>query len=288
MSLARAFTTRKRANLDLQDGSALPQRSNTTKVSSNQIRNKISSPVQLVHTTNMLSYNAPDLPRPSLAGFNVGSGPASTKSEDDSDTLNTVDSTPPTSPDVAPGERCPSPVPNHLSTYFMAPFKPLTSAAQEAPVIPQRSPSHTKKASYDAINRQRSLSRISKASDNSLSSKSSMTFSRSSSTSTSMSHMSTHSRKMSAPPRPPPLSPVAPIPAVQSHPFGQELAQVTELVEELSVKKPTKAMEEDEKYITSKGLARFGVNDYLNMVDDIATSFFPDTNHIRAAGPMWI
>lgn len=292
MSLARAFTTRRGRNGDTPD--AMPQRSHTTKGSLN-LRSKISGPVELVHTTNMLSYNAPDLPRIKHHGLpSVSTSSSASKSEDDSDTLHTLDSTPPTSPDVAPGERSSSPDPNHLSTYFMAPLKPLPAApaTTEAPVIPKRSPSHTKKASIDAINRQQSISRISKSSDNSLSTKASMTFSRSSSTSTNLSHLSTHSRKLSAPPRPAgPLSPGAmpTTPSKDSHPFGQELAQVTELVEELTVKPAVTAeVAEDEKYITSKGLVQFGIDEYLSIVEELATNFFPDTIHIRAAGPMWI
>ena len=294
MSLARAFTTRRGRNGDASD--SVPQRSHTTK-GSLSLRAKISGPVELVHTTNMLSYNAPDLPRAKHHGLPlVSTSSSASKSEDDSDTLNTLDSTPPTSPDVAPGERSSSPDANHLSTYFMAPLKPLpqapAAAATEAPVIPKRSPSHTKKASIDAVNRQLSISRMSKASDNSLSSKASMTFSRSSSASTSLSHLSIHSRKLSAPPRPSaPLSPSAlqTTPIKESHPFGQELAQVTELVEEINIKPAVTAeVAEDEKYLASKGLAQFGIDEYLSIVDELATSFFPDTSHIRAAGPMWI
>ena len=292
MSLSRAFTTRRGRAGDSSD-SSMPQRSLTTKGPMN-LRSKISGPVELVHTTNMLSYNAPDLPRLKHHGLpSVSTSSSASKSEDDSDTLNTLDSTPPTSPDVAPGERSSSPDPTHLSTYFTAPLKPLPpTPLSEAPVIPKRSPSHTKKASMDAINRQQSISRMSKSSDNTLSTKASMTFSRSSSTSTNLSHLSTHSRKLSAPPRPAaPLSPSAmqTTPTKDSHPFGQELAQVTELVEELTVRPAlTAEMAEDEKYLNSKGLAQLGINDYLSIVEELATSFFPDTTHIRAAGPMWI
>lgn len=296
MSLSRAFTTR-RGRGDASD-SAIPQRSLTAKGSMN-IRSKISGPVELVHTTNMLSYNAPDLPRSKRHGLPaVSTASSSSKSEDDSDTLNTIDSTPPTSPDVAPGERSSSPDPTHLSTYFMAPLKPTPAPpgkaspiTTEAPAIPKRSPSHTKKASYDAINRQQSMSRSSKASDNTLSTKPSMTFSRSSSTSTNASHLSTHSRKLSAPPRPAPLSPGAmqATPTKELHPFGQELAQVTELVEEMTVKPQlTEEMAQDEKYIVSRDLVKFGIDEYLSIVEDLAGNFFPETTHIRAAGPLWI
>ncbi|KAI9171359.1 hypothetical protein HJFPF1_00841 [Paramyrothecium foliicola] len=300
MSLSRAFTTRRgRATGDSSESSFLPQRSNTTTKGGPNIRSKISGPVELVHTTNMLSYNAPDLPRSPLRDLplplpSITTGSSGSKSEDDSDTLNTLESTPPTSPDVASGDQSSSPdMKNHLSTYFTVPVKPLATAnsQSDAPTIPKRSPSHTKKASYDAISRSQSVSRMSKGSENTLSSKASMTFSRSSSTSTNLSHMSTHSRKLSAPPRPAaPLSPISmqSTPVKEAHPFGQELAQVTELVEEIVTGETTQTNDEDAKYLASKGLVRFGVADYMSIVDELALNFFPDTSHIRAAGPLWI
>lgn len=298
-SLSRAFTTRRvRGSSDLGDASKLPQRSNTTKAPQN-IRNKISAPVQLVHTTNMLSYNAPDLPR------SARSNSTNSKSDEDSDTLPyTAGSTPPTSPDIAPGEHSSSVQPNHLSSYFVAPGKPFVAAApskMEAPVIPKRSPSHTKKNSYDAIARQRSISRMSKDSDHSLSTKASSTFSRSSSTSTNASmasRSSTTRQKQPVPPMPTTLPAAAPPPAPitmhqqltqnDPHPFGQELAQVTELAEEYGVRSHMRSADDDDEYLQKRGLAKWTPGDYLSEIQALTATFFPESLHARTPTPLWI
>ncbi|KAH6606381.1 hypothetical protein Trco_005534 [Trichoderma cornu-damae] len=319
MSLSRAFTTRKlRLSSDSGDARG-PQRSNT-------LRHKISAPVQLVHTTNMLSYNAPDLPRPGRTG--------SARSLDDSDSFATAESTPPTSPDAAPGERTPSPKPNHLSGYFRGSAKPVAPAEPEpAPVIPQRSPTHTKKNSVDAVARSRSISRISRDSELSAASKSLQAFSRTPSVST---RSSAHSSSVSGRSVKQPLAPAAPIPkapapkapapkapalkapapmaptvppaapaplSVQppiaaqhhaskdSHPFGPELAQVTELAEEYSSGSQLELADEDVEYIRAKGLVRLRPDDYLSMMQGLSSLFFsPEPSHPAptTAAPLWI
>lgn len=314
MSLARAFTTRKvRMSNELAAESKMPQRSGTHKGSvPSNIRTKISGPVQLVHTTNMLSYNAPDLPRSSRSN-------STAKSDTDSDALSTAESTPPTSPEASLTDDCPSPQPNHLSSYFIAPGKPVARdlQADSAPAIPKRSPSHTKKNSYDAIARQRSISQMSRDSGRTISSKPSLTFSRSSSTSTrasSTSHASSaqHASKQMPPPVPAVTTPITspqlhqgPPPRVmpEAHPFGAELAQVTELAEEYSMRTTPHVLDEDEQYIQTHGLVKLSADDYMNDVQELFSAFFqqppkrapsraPSRNipaqPIAAAGPMWI
>jgi len=298
MSLSRAFTTRRaRVGSASGDVPKIPQRSITTRATPQNLRHKISAPVQLVHTTNMLSYNAPDLPRKQR------SDSVTHKSDSGSDVL-TAEDTPPTSPDVSPAEPC-GPEPNHLSTYFMAPTKAPSNAPStpklvsssvhmEAPAIPKRSPSHTKKNSYDAIARQRSISQMSRDSDRTLASKASATFSRSSSTSTrasSASHMSTPQKD--APPVPPvaPMaSPHHPRTLADSHPFGPELAQVTELAEEYAVRSDVHIIDEDAAYLDQHGLTKLSAQEYLNDVHTLFSTFFEDVKGIPAvsAGPMWI
>jgi hypothetical protein len=313
MSLARAFTTRKgRMSNDLGD-SKMPQRSITHKGSAPQsLRTKISGPVQLVHTTNMLSYNAPDLPRSGR------SNSVTAKSDFDSDALSAGDSTPPTSPEASPADECPSPQPNHLSSYFIAPGKPVARDLQpeSAPAIPKRSPSHTKKNSYDALARQRSVSQMSRDSDRTVSTKRSITFSRSSSTSTrasSTSHVSAQHSHLSGKETPPPIPAVTPLSSPQlqqgplprlipeiAHPFGAELAQVTELAEEYSnAKNALYVIDEDEQYLQSHGLMKLSVDDYMNDVQELFSLFFqqppkrmPKLSQQQPvavpAGPMWI
>ncbi|KAJ4174033.1 hypothetical protein NW754_013023 [Fusarium falciforme] len=302
MSLSRAFTTRKNklsGHHDLADMTKSPQRSNSARDRHHLpiLRHKISGPIQLIHTTNMLSYNAPDIPQALRSK-------SSLRSEDsNSEAPSTAESTPPTSPDVSPVEDCPGPEPNHLSTYFMvSDNKPVVALPKiaEAPAIPKRSPSHTKQNSYEAIARQRSVSRMSKDSEHSVSTKASFTFSRSSSTSTRASSASYASagqtQKPAAKPTPAPVAAPAPPPSFQqrtplkdSHPFGQELAQVTELAEEYSAKTSnSKDEEEDLKYIRSNGLHKFSAEDYLGDVQSLLSSFFPEVSHAKPTTPLWI
>ncbi|KAJ6446089.1 NAD-dependent histone deacetylase SIR2 [Purpureocillium lavendulum] len=293
MSLARAFTTRRqRSSNELgSDGGNVPRRSNTT-AKGPILRHKISAPVQLIHTTNMLSYNAPDLPRPSR------SSSTKTKSDEESDAA-TVDSTPPTSPDVAPGERCSSPEPNHLTSYFRAPAKTMDArgAATPPPAIPKRSPSHTKKNSYDAIARSRSVSRMSRDSEQSTSTKTGQTFSRPPSTSTrasSASHTSTpqSAQKQQAvaspPPAATPTTSFQQLMAKDQHPFGQELAQVTELAEEYSAGSNLDTIDEEQQYLDSRGLIKLSADDYLGAIQSLTSTFFPELRHAKPPAPLWI
>lgn len=337
MSLSRAFTTRKlKLGSDSGDGKG-PQRSHT-------LRHKISAPVQLVHTTNMLSYNAPDLPKGAKGAKGGPAIPAvpavpavpaiptaplrtnSAKSLDDSDSFATNESTPPTSPDIATGERTPSPKPNHLSGYFKNSTKPAALVEPEpapAPMIPQRSPTHTKKNSVDAVARSRSISRISRDSDLSAASRSLQAFSRTPSVST---HSSAHSSSISNRSFKQPTSPAAPtapmafaapralktptaptaqaaptpLPvqppisaqhhATNSNPFGPELGQLTELAEEYSSATQMELADEDLEYIRSKGLVRLRPDDYLSMIQGLSSLFFTEPSHPApaAAAPLWI
>jgi hypothetical protein len=310
MSLARAFTTRRakgsQGSQDFGDAIKLPQRSNTLHKTAPQqpLRQKISAPMQLVHTTNMLSYNAPDLPHPDRnltpgASRREGMRPEPRRSEDDSDAGTAAESTPPTSPEAEPFEHC-APAPNHLSSYFVAPGTTVIHpSAPEVPAIPKRSPSHVKKSSYDVVTRQPSISRMSKTSEQSISPKNSLTFSRSSSTSTrasSASHVSVPHTKQALPPMPvavavPMPPPQAQRPHASSNPFGNELAKVSELAAEFSAKSRLEVIKEDELYIMQRGLARMTPDDYLNDIHVLMASFFPEEKmaHMsRPLEPMWI
>ncbi|KAI1143372.1 hypothetical protein F5Y05DRAFT_150658 [Hypoxylon sp. FL0543] len=292
MSLARAFTTRRKQSS--QDLGSLPQRSNTTKVQSGAIRAKISGPMALTHTTNMLAYNAPDLfPK------SESSPTDSSKSDDDSsDSPRTSASSPPTSPDMPSADPSGSPEPNHLSCYFVAPGNKTPPAVNEAPIIPKRSPSHTKKASLDNIANK--FSRLSNQSGKSVSTKGSFSLSRSSSTSTTATSISSasFSRKpsvtsTSVPAMPPMVT--SPPPArpnfrrdysESQHPFGHELAQVSELAEELGVKEKMQVIDEEEQELMSQGLCRFRPEDYLAEVQGLFTTFFkPEPAELT---PVWI
>ncbi|KAK7924782.1 hypothetical protein PG985_006836 [Apiospora marii] len=294
MSLARAFTTRrsKQHSIDLKDAGA-PQRSNTVTRgfgSSGSIRNKISSPMELTHTTNMLAYNAPDLHPQSARSVSS----SNSKSSDDESDAHTNASSPPTSPDVASvEERASSPEPNHLSCYFTAPGQKAPPRVNEAPSIPKRAPSHTKKASYDNL-AQKHAARYSNQSLHTASSKGSFSLSRSSSTSTTATSISSTSYSRSKPIAPPvsasSITPAVtastPVPPVRqrstrrheltpsTHPFGQELAQVTEIAEDYGVSDKLDLVKEEQKELASKGLCCLQAEEYAAEVHSLFTTFF--------------
>lgn len=333
MSIARAFTTRR-----VKQSISVAEENATHR--SNSIRHKISSPVELIHTTNMLSYNAPDIHLRSASS--TGS---SQKSDDDmSDSALTSGTTPPTSPDVesSSAKRSLSPEPNHLSCFFTTPGQQTVApAAQpEAPLVPQRAPSHSTKKRYNTLVRQRSASGLSQQSHRTVSTKASFSFSRSSSTSTSTSvssgHMSHHKPKISAPTTPitstvtsAPFSPASspparPQPPSQSlhqhtpsqskhqhqlqhqprvhheqhqqhrrdhpeaqHPFGPELAQVSEIAEEYGVKEHVASeLDLEEQEMLARGLLKFSADEYLCEVRGLfAGLMIPPPRPVAAA---WI
>ncbi|KAK4158180.1 hypothetical protein C8A00DRAFT_11024 [Chaetomidium leptoderma] len=307
MSIARAFTTRRvKQSVQAAEFDKAPHRSNSTKPSMGSLRHKISSPVELLHTTNMLSYNAPD-----IHPMSASSTGSSQRSDDDmSDSALTNGTTPPTSPDIESSpKRTLSSEPNHLSCFFTAPPQQTAAPAvqPEAPVIPQRAPSHSKKQ-YNTLVRQRSTSGMSQQSSHrTVSTKASFTFSRSSSSSTSTSVSSTpmyphhhhHKSKLSAAPVAAsfsPASPPRPQPPSSSqhqqqhqhqqhqqhrkdysesqHPFGPELAQVSEIAEEYGVKEhvSSSAIDREEQEMLAKGLVKFSADDYLSEVRGLFAS----------------
>ncbi len=194
MALSRAFTS-KRIRSDNQLNT--PQRSASARNQGKPVlRSQISAPVQLLSTTNMLSFNAPDI---------HASSPSSVGSHDDSDAGHTFLSSPATSIEPSPIDSRPSsPDAKHLSTHFQ--LGPLDAtvvsrtdsvSSNEGPAVPSRAPSHTK-ATHRALARQRSQQR------------------------------------MSPPSRMPPARiDVVDTPA---HPFGRELEQVDEVAEEFGVR----------------------------------------------------
>ncbi|KAJ3577517.1 hypothetical protein NPX13_g3053 [Xylaria arbuscula] len=300
MSLARAFTTR-RTKQSSTDMGFLPHRSNTTSKGhghAGSIRNKISSPMELTHTTNMLAYNAPDLyPRAGTA-----SSPATSSKSDDESSLNspsTAMSSPPTSPEIPSADnKSGSPEPNHLSCYFTAPTQKPALNVREAPTIPQRAPSHTKKASFENLANKHA--RYSNQSSKTISTKASFSMSRSSSTSTAMTSVSTSSHTQKPSVHTPIMSPTSAIPPSPSprfrrsndgpepqHPFGQELAKVSELAEELGVKEKLQGVDDEEEQLLAKGLRKFKAEDYLAEIHDLLSTFII-SEHVQPQQPVWI
>lgn len=349
MSLARAFTTR-RAKVFGGDGEGRPTRSATVKGSIGGSK-KISGPVELVHTTNMLSYNAPDIRKgPKISGPvqlihttnmlsydapdilkepRTATSNSSLSFDGDSDHIPTAASSPPTSPDTAfprgieEDDEKPSVGPNHLSCYFTLP-QSTTANAPDVPSIPQRAPSHSTRAHEtlsrkisvperlgkkpsmsERLGRKQSASRLSESSSRSVSTKTSGTFSRASSSSTSTTASSHHSFGAHQMPKTSPMSP-PPVPLglskslatphhrepVSANPFGQELAQVTELAEEYAATAAQKSRvirSEEDKEFAARGLLKFSPEEYLAEVQDLFAIFFAtEIRHAKNTAPQWI
>ncbi|KAI9813375.1 MAG: hypothetical protein M1832_006334 [Thelocarpon impressellum] len=232
MALARAFTSRKtkRPEISLP---APPNRSTSTRNFSVQ-RAKISGPTELLSTTNMLSFNAPD----------IRSTSPSSSSGDDSESTPADYQSPTTSVDSSSvGSRPGSPEPNHLSCYFNpaksadspTPSRASSSSTEDVPRVPQRALTHTA-ATHKALARKRSQQRMA-APPNAIHNVQARS---------SAGMFGAHGDDAAA---------------ASAHPFGRELAQVNELAEEYGVSGGV--ADEEERLLAQKGLLKFGAADYL-------------------------
>ncbi|PGH09369.1 hypothetical protein GX51_00812 [Blastomyces parvus] len=197
-SLSRAFT--KRQQKPVVVSAPMPYREGQQKFAAGTIKRKdISLPVQLLSTTNLLAYNAPDLPKtkskinksqpsPELKKSSVSpanSSSSSFRSGSDSDITNQSSAssssssipspsqhsgTPITSPELSTEEASPiTPEPNHLSGYFDSPKRSNTTTHHYARSSTSSSISQTPKLphrslshtkkSHQQLARQRSLSK---------------------------------------------------------------------------------------------------------------------------------
>jgi len=58
------------------------------------------------------------------------------------------------------------------------------------------------------------------------------------------------------------------------HPFGKELAQVNEVAEEFGA--VASVLDEEEELLLSKGLYKFGVDDYINEIQALYGGIYED------------
>jgi hypothetical protein len=73
---------------------------------------------------------------------------------------------------------------------------------------------------------------------------------------------------------------------VDQHPFGHELAQVSELAEEYGISREKLAVvDEEEQELVSKGLFKFCAEDYMNEINGFFMAAFAET---RPPVSMWI
>lgn len=285
MSLARAVTKRMKRT-DVPKELTSPNRSQSVRAPNAHIdRNMISLPVALVSTTNMLSYNAPDIATMRHASSSTS---LNNSSADDSDhSLSTRSrasshgSRDTTLTDASSVESSPtSPAPNHLSGYFASAGKQLRKSAsttslqqvkeeipEPVPAVPERALSHSKRA-HERLASKRSLQNIghTRGSMNSRGSTNSLRHSREQRSSLDMF--------------------TATIQEEESHPFGRELEQLNEIVEEFGGVIRDAEAEADLAVMRSKNLANFCAADYLSEIQPLFSRRFGMS---RQAAPMaWI
>jgi len=256
MSLVRAFTNRRNkpeVTVSAPIGRAASQRHGKPV-----IRTQISSPVALVSTTNMLSYNAPDIiARQSTfqRDFSPSSSNNSSCGDETDASANSVHSND-TQTDMSSVDDSPtSPSPNHLSCYFkpavetnsntpaQSPLQSPSLSAVDAPILPQRAASHSKKA-HEKLSRQRSVRGVNSPPS-------------SARTSSEQVH-SIHSADLS-----------------RENPFDKELEQLDEVAEEFGHTVRKVEAHADTTYLLSHNLAEFGASDYLNEIRDLLEELFP-------------
>lgn len=326
MLIARAWTLRRKR--DEVSAPPPPTRSASMQFSEKPVDTRtISPPVALLSTTNMLSYNAPDVSAVRAqrkASFSVSSRSSARSSADESDTSSTSHTSQDTAltdvSSIASSSPTSSPSPKEKeTTYFhsksssLSPPIPLrlsrsastssfrhtsqTTSLLEvdqglSPEIPQRAPSHSKIA-HEVLARKRSLQAMSRTQ-----SISSIT---SSSRETRRSSIEFFSRDITDAPAPsipalgfassPSLSgPSISTSSSQHRPFDKELMQLYEIAEEFGGALRDVERESDLRVIRQKGLARFCADDYLREIQSLSSGFFASAypSHPQQQEVAWI
>lgn len=246
-NISRAFTRR---NKRPEVSAPMPYRPDGhVRLSSGTIkRGQISGPVQLLSTTNMLAYNAPDL----------GSQSTSSSSSLHSDTSPQSYTSSVTTPDMSPHQSSPVDA-NPPASYFPKRSATVTShprsstsssSTTDAPLVPKRALSHTKRSHQDLAHK-RSISRMSPPPLNSPRSTPAMRASQDG------------------------IKP-------EAHPFSKELDKVNEVAEEFG---SPHVLDEEEVILLRKGLKKFSVDDYLIEVEELYGSIFDDKLGPISEGP---
>lgn len=255
MSLSRAFTKRvKRAEVP-----AVPTRGTSVKYPPGTInRSLISLPTELISTTNVQALNAPDIRSISTSslGSSDGSGNESDFSTIDRSFLGNA-GTDTSSIESSPATPVTPPL-GDLDSFFDNKQPAVEAdlpppATFSPPAIPQRAPSHSKKAHLEH-SRKRSMQRLSPPPTTITAPKSG----------NSQEHLTGNS--------------------ISDHPFGRELAQVHEVAEGFGASNAL--LDEEEQEILSKGLCKFGVEDYLDEIAGLYGGIFED--HLGPMSKPWI
>lgn len=238
------------------------------------VRSKISGPTQLLSTSNAQIHNAHAIGgRPPIDIRHVSSGSASDSNNDSDTSGGSVHSyeTDATSVDNSP--LTPEPEPNHLSAYFkpgvdtvkgqsreassISRAASVTSSARpslDAPKVPQRAASHSKRA-HEGLHRKRSIQRM-------LSPPPSRGQDMRSSTEIFGVSSPTRSGFVEAP--------------KESNPFANELAQLDEVAEELGQVVKSAEHDADAVYMETRGLQRYSANEYMWEIQGLIHDMFRD------------
>jgi hypothetical protein len=317
-SIARAFTLRRKRtdsgvgesnkNNDDIPSPPPPPRSVSMRFSKKPIDvKKISSPVQLLSTTNMLSYDAPDvavIQAQRNASMSVSSGSSSRISTDDdasstssrsrdtqlTDASSVGSISPVTSPstdkkmtffEFTPAFEGASPLRRSISTLEIKRRTLVEENASElpraeSPAVPQRHPSHSKKASMD-LARKRSMHTMSTSS---LTRAHSIASTPPSQKEVNRSSFDFFNSKASDP---------ASSPASSLHPFGKELAQLDEVAEEFSGAVSDAERTHDLQVMQQRGLVRFCAAEYMTEIEPLFGSLHGfSSNHLSVPALTWI
>lgn len=228
-------------------------------------RKEISLPVSLISTTNMLSYEAPDLvvARQMMA--------ARSSSDDSTPTPSSPSTVPSLTPDGSSAGSSPAVEYNHLSAYFPGPTVKRTASARQnqladadAPAIPKRVPSHSKRE-HERLARKRSLQNSGRTSPATSPSSPDMGPVDGGAQRTSLELMGVNA------PEPPPKMTSNPTrhrsPTATANPFSPELEKLNEVVEDFknaAEDANTELEDDDTMHMRKFGLVRFAAVDYRN------------------------
>lgn len=283
MSLARAVTKRVKRTETPTDMALPPTQPPNPKAPLQRIdRSKISLPLALVSTTNMLSYNAPDIAtmRHASSSASLSNSSAADDSDHSVSTRSRASShasrdTALTDASSVDGSSPISPKPNHLSGYFSSGSKPIKKSTssvslqqvkeeivEPVPAIPSRAISHSKRA-HERLAHKRSQQQVTGRSSpgpNVTEQRASLDM-----------FKATIEEET---------------PQEEVHPFGKELRQLNEIAEEFSGVARDSETEADLNVMRSKNLAKFCAADYLAEIEPFFSNRF---GSIHQAPPMaWI
>lgn len=257
MSLVRNLTRRARGATRGEEASILP-RSRTVRYTPGTIdRAKISLPTAFLSTTNVDALNAPDIQKGAAISSTASSSSDSVHSDSD---FSSIDKGFLAADNSSTSELSPVTPLTPMSDFENKDFfssKPTTTgpslSAEPTPAIPQRAPSHSKKAHVE-LSKQMSIKRSmspppATISESTAASRDTLTM-------------------FTSPTQEPSSASTQP-----SHPFSSELAKVDELAEGFG---SGLVLDEEEREMMAKGLRKFSVDDYVAELTGLHGGVFED------------